>query len=31
VLTTSGERRSGVGRPAQLYRKASRVRIPGTL
>ena len=31
VLTTSGERRIGVGRPAQLYRKASRVRIPGPL
>ena len=31
ILTTSGERRSGVGRPAQLYRRASRVRMAGTL
>lgn len=31
ALTTSGERRSGVGRPAQLYRRASRVRISGSL
>lgn len=31
VLTTSGERRSGVGRPAQLYRRASRARVPGPL
>lgn len=30
VLITSGERRSGVGRPAQLYRRASRARS-GTL
>ncbi len=27
ILTTSGERRSGVGRPAQLYRKAKNVRV----
>lgn len=31
VLSTSGERRSGVGRPAQLYRKAGHVRLPGKL
>ncbi len=28
LLTASGERRNGVGRPAQLYRRASRVRVP---
>lgn len=28
MLVTSGERRSGVGRPAQLYRRAKNVRIP---
>ncbi|CAM4076597.1 NUDIX hydrolase [Deinococcus marmoris] len=27
VLTPSGERRSGVGRPAQLYRRAKNVRV----
>lgn len=27
ILTPSGERRSGVGRPAQLYRKAKNVRV----
>ena len=31
VLTTSGERRSGVGRPAQLYRRAGRTRLSGPL
>lgn len=28
MLTTSGERRSGVGRPAQLYRRAKNVKTP---
>lgn len=28
ILSASGERRSGVGRPAQLYRKAKNVRTP---
>jgi 8-oxo-dGTP diphosphatase len=27
ILTPSGERRSGVGRPAQLYRRAKNVRV----
>lgn len=27
-LTPSGERRSGVGRPAQLYRRAKNVKVP---
>lgn len=27
LLSASGERRNGVGRPAQLYRRASRVRV----
>ncbi|MFC4453053.1 NUDIX hydrolase [Deinococcus sonorensis] len=31
VLATSGERRSGVGRPAQLYRRAGRLRLVGNL
>ncbi|ADV68441.1 NUDIX hydrolase [Deinococcus maricopensis] len=31
VLLASGERRNGVGRPAQLYRRAKGVRVPTNL